>query len=167
MEWFSYTANQTSVLLVMILGDIYFVITAVHVVHLHLGGFFFRSPSFLYVLFCAARLMFLNAVLGIGMVSQGLIINTRYGGHGDPMSAGDKSLTKDAENGFEDDFNDVEIMSQNEEDDDDASEEDVVKCRECDHFWTDPSLEQCPECKTWISPEKEVEMIENQYVQQT
>jgi len=111
--------------------------------------------------------MFLNAVLGIGMVSQGLIINKRYGGHGDPMSAGDKSLTKDAENGFEDDFNDVEIMSQNEEEDDDASEEDVVKCRECDHFWTDPLLEQCPECKTWISPEKEVEMIENQYVQQT
>ena len=40
MEWFSYTAKQTSVLLVMILGDIYFVIAAVHVVHLHLGSFF-------------------------------------------------------------------------------------------------------------------------------
>ena len=49
-------------------------------------------PAMLYV----GLLMFINGVVGIIMVANGLIINKRYGGHGDPVGALDKKVASAA-----------------------------------------------------------------------
>ena len=49
-------------------------------------------PAMLYV----GLLMFINGIVGIIMVANGLIINKRYGGHGDPVGALDKKVASAA-----------------------------------------------------------------------
>ena len=52
-------------------------------------------PAMLYV----GLLMFINGILGIVMVANGLIINKRYGGHGKKEGDDDKQV-EDAASGF-------------------------------------------------------------------
>ena len=69
--------------------------------------------------------MLLNALFGIVMVSMGLLINKRFGGHGNTSSGNADKTVSGAVDGFEGDENEFsEIMDDEEEDEDEPDDED-------------------------------------------
>ena len=46
----------------------------------------------------------------------------------------------------------------------DEEEKEPILCRECSMVLENEEVIICPSCKTYVDPEKEIEMVENQYV---
>ena len=51
-----------------------------------------------------------------------------------------------------------------EESEEEEEEKEPILCRECSMVLENEEVIICPSCKTYVDPEKEIEMVENQYV---
>ena len=56
------------------------------------------------------------------------------------------------------------ILLITEESEEEEEEKEPILCRECSMVLENEEVIICPSCKTYVDPEKEIEMVENQYV---